>query len=244
MISFRPPHFHDEHGFTLVEMLVTLVTGILVTLATLSVLDISISQSSRISERVDADQRGRLAMEKIIQELHSSCTSYEAIPVGEESNAEKLVLVSQPSSAAVLTSVTQHVITYNEAKHTLTDTSYPSTNTASELDTPWKFATTASGTQTLLTGVNKTVVKEGETMKTVPIFQYFKYSGSELSSTPLADSPHLEKENAENTAEVTVSFNTAPTSERTTGARTVDLSDSAVLRFDPASATGSNEPCA
>ncbi len=41
-----------------------------------------------------------------------------------------------------------------------------------------------------------------------------------------------------------MSFTAAPTSERTTGVRTVDLSDTAVLRFDPASATGTNEPCA
>jgi Tfp pilus assembly protein PilW len=239
MTSLPPPSSRDEHGFTLVEMLVTLVTGIIVVLATLSVLDISISESSRISERVDADQRGRLAMEKVIQELHSSCTSYEAIPVGEESGAEKLILVSQPTAAAVLTKVTKHVIAYNEATHTLTDESFPSTNTASELDTPWKFSTTASGTQTLLNNVHKSIAGS----ETVPIFRYYRYVGSELSSTPQSDSPKLGEE-AENTAEVTVSFATAPTSERTSGARTVDFSDSAVLRFDPASATGSNEPCA
>jgi hypothetical protein len=221
-------------------MLVTLVTGVVVILATLSVLDISISQSSRISERVDADQRGRLAMEQIMQELHSSCTSFEATPVLEGSGTEKLELVSQPGSEAYLTKVTKHVISYSEAKHTLTDVTYASTNTLAELATPWKFSGTVAGTETLLAGVYKTV--KGET--TVPVFKYYKYAGNELSTTSLADSPELGKENAENTAEVTVSFTTAPTSERTTGGRTVDLSDSAVLRFDPASATGANEPCA
>jgi type II secretory pathway component PulJ len=234
------PHFsRGEHGFTLVEMLVTLMTGMIVILATLSVLDISISQSSRITERVDADQRGRLAMEKIIQELHSSCTAFEAIPVGEGSKAEKLELVSQPSSAAYLTQVTKHVISYTEATHTLTDASYASTNTAEQLNTKWNFPGSPTSTQKLLTGVYKSVVGE----ETIPIFRYYKYVGGELSKTPLPDVSGLEKE-AENTSEVTVSFTTAPTSERTTGGRTVDLSDSAVLRYDPASATGSNEPCA
>lgn len=138
--SPNSPSFRSgEHGFTLVEMLVTLVTGILVTLATLSVLDISISQSSRISERVDADQRGRLVMERIIQDLHSSCTSFEATPVLKESTAERLELISQPSAAAYLTKVTKHVISYSEATHSLIDTTYASTNTAEELGVEWKF---------------------------------------------------------------------------------------------------------
>jgi type II secretory pathway pseudopilin PulG len=237
------PSSAGERGFTLVEMLVALVTGIVVVLATLSVLDISVSQSSRIAERVDADQQGRLAMEKIMLELHSSCTAYEATPVREESTGEKLELVSQPSSKAYLTRVTKHVIAYNEATHTLTDASFNSTNTLEQLNTPWNFSGTATGTQTLLTGVYKSTIEEGGVKKTVPVFQYFKYVGGGLSGTPMAASP-LGKENAENTAEVTVSFTTAPTSGRTSGDRTVDLSDSAVLRYDPASATGANEPCA
>jgi type II secretory pathway component PulJ len=236
------PFSDGERGFTLVEMLVTLATGIVVVLATLSVLDISVSQSSRIAERVDADQQGRLAMEKIMLELHSSCTAYEATPVREGSKAEKLEIVSQPSSKAYLTKVTKHAISYNEATHTLTDASFNSTNTLEQLNTPWNFSEVAASTTTLLTGVYKSVTKEGETVKTVPIFQYFKYVGGGLSGTPMATP--LSKEDAENTAEVTVSFTTAPTSGRTSGDRTVDLSDSAVLRYDPASATGANEPCA
>ncbi len=87
-------------------MLVTLVTGILVILATLSVLDISISQSSRISERVDADQRGRLVMERIHArsafELHLDQSDSRA----EGKQAERLGLISQPGAAAYLTKVT------------------------------------------------------------------------------------------------------------------------------------------
>lgn len=236
------PFSGGERGFTLVEMLVTLATGIVVVLATLSVLDISVSQSSRIAERVDADQQGRLAMEKIMLELHSSCTAYEATPVGEKSTAEKLEIVSQPSSKAYLTRVTKHVISYNEATHKLTDASFNSTNTLEQLNTPWKFPEVATSEQILLTGVYKSTVEEEGVKKTAPIFQYFKYVGGELSGTRLPASPLGEE--ALNTAEVTVSFTTAPSSGRTSGDRTVDLSDSAVLRYDPASATGANEPCA
>lgn len=233
---------HGEHGFTLVEMLVALVTGMIVILATLSILDISISQSSRISERVDADQRGRLAMEKILLELHSSCIAAGVVAVEQGSTPTSVRFISQTGSEAFFTSVTKHVISLNTETGNLTDASYLSTNTAKELGTSWKFAETPTSTQTLLTGVSQS--QEGA----VPLFRYFQYEGGNLSTTPL-NTP-LNAVDAENAVEVTVSFRAAPSftayhaSAGTKNDRGVDLSNSVVLRFDPASATGGNEPCA
>ncbi len=221
----------DEHGFTLVEMLVSIVTGLVVILATLSVLDISISQSSRISERVDADQHARLAMEKIMLELHSSCISTAFTPVRAGSNATSISFISQISNEAYFTSVTKHVISLSAGK--LTDASYPSTNTIEELGATWKFASTPTITKTLATGVSQT--------SGGPIFSYFKYASGNLSSTAL--SMPLSEIDAKATAEVTVAFTTAPTSERTAADRTVKLSNTAVLRYDPSTASGINEPC-
>jgi Tfp pilus assembly protein PilW len=226
-----------EHGFTLVEMLVTLVTGIIVILATLSVLDISIGESSRISERVDADQRGRLAMEKILQELHSSCIAAGVTPVEANSTGTVLKLISQTGSETFFPNVTEHVITYTEATHTLSDASFVSTEEKTRGE--WLFPTTATRTQTLLTGVSESI--EEKTGLPSPIFKYYRYEGGNLSTTALTTP--LSATQANETAAVAVRFTTAPTSERTTGGRTVDLSDTAVLRFDPASATGSDMPC-
>jgi Tfp pilus assembly protein PilW len=224
-----------EHGFTLVEMLVAMVSGIVVILATLSVLDISISQSSRISERVDADQRGRLAMEKILLELHSSCIADPFTPVQPESTATNLRFISQTGAAASFTTVTMHEIKLNTATGQLTDASYVSSPVEG---TTIKFPTTPTRTETLLTGVSQS--QEGESA--LPAFSYYKYAGSNLSSTE--EGTPLIKTDAEATAEVTVRFTVAPTSGRTTADRTVDLTNTAVLRYDPASAGGSNTPCA
>lgn len=243
MTPARNP-LHGEHGFTLVEMLVAMVTGMVVILATLSILDISISQSSRISERVDADQRGRLAMEKILLELHSSCIASGVIAVEQGSTPTSIRFISQTGPEAFFTSVTRHVISLNTETGNLTDASYLSTNTASELGTSWKFAEAPTSTQTLLTGVTQQSL-EGTT---VPLFKYFQYEGGNLSATPL-NTP-LSLVDAENAVEVTVSFRVAPSftayhaSAGTQTDRGVDLSNSVVLRFDPASATGGNEPCA
>jgi Tfp pilus assembly protein PilW len=233
-----PSTLRGEHGFTLVEMLVTLVTGIIVILATLSVLDISISESSRISERVDADQRARGAMEKILQELHSSCIAAGVTPVEKESSGTELRLISQTGSETYFPNVTEHRIKLSAGK--LTDSSYVSTEEKTRGE--WLFPETPTKTQTLVTGVAQSTEGEGEHAVTVPMFKYYKYEGGNLSSTALTASS-LSATEANEVAAVAVRFTTSPSSERTTGGRTVDLSDTAVLRFDPASAAGSNTPC-
>jgi Tfp pilus assembly protein PilW len=224
-----------EHGFTLVEMLVAMVTGMVVILATLSVLDISISQSSRISERVDADQHGRLALEKILLELHSSCIADPFTPVQSESGETTLRFISQTGNEAAFTTVTMHEIKLNTATGKLTDASYVSSPVEG---TTMTFPGTPTHTETLATGVSQS--KEGATV--LPVFTYYKYAGGNLSGT--ANPIPLSKSDAEATAEVVVAFTVAPTSGRTTADRTVDLTNTAVLRYDPASAGGSNTPCA
>lgn len=244
-----PSQFRDDRGFTLVEMLVTIVTGMVVILATLSVLDISISQSSRITERVDANQRGRLAMEKILLELHSSCIALGTTAVETGSTDKTIKFISQTGEQAYFTQVAKHEISLNTETGSLTDASYLSNNKLEPGETTnnWTFASTPTSTQVLLTGATQTPEGTNPTPVT-PVFRYYKYEGGNLSGTPL--NIPLSKADAEETAKVTVSFTAAPSattyhaSAGTKGDRSVDLSDSVVLRFDPASATGGNEPCA
>jgi hypothetical protein len=223
----------DERGVTLVELLVALVAGLVVSFAAFSILDVSLSQSSRVADRVSADQRGRVAMEKIMLKLHSSCVAAETTPVEPNSEGNKLLIISQTGSQASFSKVTLHKIYLEGGK--LIDVSYP--NTEAKPAPNWEFSGTPESTHTLLTGVTQT----GAT----PVFQYYKYEGSELSKTALT--PPLSEKTAEETAAITVSFTTAPESGivgKIANDRTVDLADTAVLRFSPASSSGGNLPCA
>jgi Prokaryotic N-terminal methylation motif len=224
---------HDQRGFTLIEALVAILTGLVVTFATFSILDVSLSQSSRVYDRVSADQRGRITMEKIILELHSSCVAANTTPVEAGSENSKLLIVSQTGAEAAFAKVTLHVIYLESGK--LIDASYQSTG--SKPAPEWEFSKTASSTVTLLKGVTVT----GST----PLFQYFKYEGGELSKTALKTP--LKEAEASEAAAITVSFTALPESGtvgKIAGDRTVDLSSTAVLRFSPISSTGTNRPCA
>lgn len=81
----RPPApWRDERGFTLVELLAGMSIGLLIVLAAFLILDRSTSLSKRTYQRVDATQRGRLAMDLVMRELRSQvCLSNTQPPITE-----------------------------------------------------------------------------------------------------------------------------------------------------------------
>jgi prepilin-type N-terminal cleavage/methylation domain-containing protein len=82
MRRFRhAPSAADQRGFTLVEIIVTLFAGTVIMLVIFAVLDLSVRQSASATDRVEAGQRGRTAMEQLVQELHSSCVAASVTPV-------------------------------------------------------------------------------------------------------------------------------------------------------------------
>lgn len=70
----------NEDGFTLVELLVSMVIGTIVILAAFMLLDASGTLATKAQDRVDATQRGRLAMDIIGSELRSQVCLPGAIP--------------------------------------------------------------------------------------------------------------------------------------------------------------------
>lgn len=228
------PDARDERGFTLVEMLVSMLAGIIVLSAILGVLEISTRLSARAVDRVDASQRGRTGMEQIMQLLHSSCLASSLTPVFSASDGSNLSFLSQFGSA-VLPVPNLHKITFSGGN--LTDTVYAYTGPAGAAP-PWpltSFASTATSSRVLITNVSAPVY---------PVFRYYKYVNGTLSTTPLTTP--LSTSDAALTAGVEVTFAVSPSSGSTEARRIVNLDDLAVLRYVPASgdAGAPNAPCA
>lgn len=230
----NPRSLRSERGFTLVEMLVGAMLGVVVTGALFAILDVSIHQSSRIQDRASADQRGRIALENIMQLVQSSCVAPNFTPIEPGSTGTALRLVSQAGAKASITEVTLHELKLTGT--TLTDVMYPSEGSAPN----WKFPAKPTSERVLIKGVAQVEPKAGET---TPMFRYYSYTeAGSLSAEPLKTP--LSEESAAKAGALTVTFLAYPENGNITNSRPYEMTDSAVLRFDPSSLTSTSTPCA
>ena len=130
----NPLRAHDERGFTLVELIVAMATGMVVSLALFAILDFSVRQSGRLNDVAQATQLGRGAMTKMIDELHSACLSPGFTPIQEKSSATSLLFVNANTSEALISKsyAFEHKIEWKEESGgkgagTLTDYKYAAT---------------------------------------------------------------------------------------------------------------------
>ena len=70
-----------EHGFTMIELLIGMACAAIVVAALATIMQVALDQSTRLSDVTSSDQIGRTAMNQIVEELHSSCTGFEATAV-------------------------------------------------------------------------------------------------------------------------------------------------------------------
>ncbi|MFZ1155372.1 MAG: prepilin-type N-terminal cleavage/methylation domain-containing protein [Solirubrobacteraceae bacterium] len=240
MLTPRQPipslSLHDELGFTLIELVVALAAGVVVLLALFSILDISLRHTTAIQDRVQANQLGRVAMTKVVDELHSSCLSPGFTPVQSESTPSEMRFVSSYGSTAVLATAYEHriVFTANGKNGKLVDKTYKS-NSGSWPE--FKFPTTPTSEVTLVNGVSES--ESGG--KAIPIFEYYKYASASESTgalplntieelKSLAEKGKLTTTTAHETASVKMNFHTEA-NDRNTLNRGVDLSAQVTFSF-------------
>lgn len=225
-----------EAGFTLVELLVTMIAGIVVLMATFGVLDLSMRQNARETDRVQTTQIGRAAMERLVQELHSSCAWATAPPVQAASNGNTLWFISQFSSATVPSPVL-HKVTLSGS--TLSDTTYAlsvpagTTDTTGWLNNPgnWTFANFNTSTATGYTNLIKNVYPLAPATS---LFQYYQYVNGQIAidSAHLLTAP-LTSTTAPTVGEVTIGMSVRPADQSTEATRAINLYDAAVVAAPP-----------
>jgi prepilin-type N-terminal cleavage/methylation domain-containing protein len=170
-----------ESGFTLVELLVTIAAGSVIMGALLTVVEVTLRQTSRTFSQTNASQSSRYATDTIENELHSACVSAGLAPIQATSDGSNLTFISQYGSTATNANAAtptpvEHKIVYSSTNGTLTDFSYPATGGGAP---NWTFSSTASSQTLLLAHVAP--------ITATPVFQYFAYSQPVSGSTPYTD---------------------------------------------------------
>jgi prepilin-type N-terminal cleavage/methylation domain-containing protein len=254
----------DQRGFTLIEVLIAMITGLIVTSALFSVLEFSIHQTTRLSDITQANQLGRTTMTHIVDELHSACISAGFAPIQATSTESRLVFVSGYSAEAEVPSVfgekggvRKDEIEFKEGK--MWDKSYPATGTTSKGEYTW-----GAETKTLIgENISQSVEPSGK-KEAIPIFKYFAYASKPSTGTAEAASTLEEtksltkggeeiKNEAATAASVLISFNTATSdknvllggSAKVNSDRSADLSSQVTFAFSAPSseATIKAGPC-
>jgi len=209
-----------DGGFTLVELMVALMAGLVILSALTMVILTTLHGTSRVSARVHATQNARLGMTKLMQELHSACVTPEIAPIRQGSSGTSLQFIHQTGSAVSPTPVYSEV---NFSGGALTQQDYHVTGTSPN----WSKGAATGSPRTLLSDVAP--VPPSST-----IFSYYSYSGGTISQTP--QTVPLSEGDAALTVEIHTALSAAPetTPVADSGANSV-VQNSATLRLTPPS---------
>jgi Prokaryotic N-terminal methylation motif len=233
----------DDGGFTLVELLV----GIAVSLVTMSMVATmvvaSIHNEARVAVRVDANQRIRPELTRIVDELHSACVAPRIAPViggiGTDglpaSTATRISFLSK-SGNEVSPRPDKHVIELTNG--TLNEWVFQGTGGAAPT---WTYSSTP------VRGYDPRVLLTNVSAPGGVVFKYNRFQNGQLVlDPPLTSTPLLSTSDAGLTAYVSVSITAAPTGGTLQDANSpITLSDSVDLRLQPASQIPNqdNLPC-
>lgn len=227
----------DDRGWTLVELMIGVMIGLLVLGTVLAVVSVTTQGNERVAARVESNQRIRPVMRSIMDDLHSSCVASRVTPIRPGSNENSISYLHGRGSAV---EVTPELRRLTLSGGTLTREVFPATGGESP---NWTFSGTPTQTRIMLTEISP--AQFGDPPTSVPMFQYYAYDGEEIAATPLPTP--LSALDAAKAVQITVSFATGSIS---TGATNpidpVSGSDTAILRFLPAEEGlgAENVPCA
>ncbi len=228
----------DQRGFTLIETLVAILTGVVVTGALFAILEVSLHQTSRLTDYVQANQLGRTAMNKVVGELHSACLSPEFTPVQEKSTESTLWFVNANSEKSVIekTEAHEHKLVWNESSKTLTDYTYLASSGEWPKFTFSSSPTPASG-KLLAENIYQAEVEKGGKKVKLPIFRYYKYAASSSSSSETGQSTLEEVKSPETATEakeissVNVTFRAAAADNNIALGRPAELNSQVTFAF-------------
>jgi hypothetical protein len=217
-----PVKIRDETGTTLAELVIGMAMAMTVLAALTTLIISTLHTTARVSARVDAAQQARLAVTKIVDQLHSACVAPKISPVREGSTGTEIRFV-HATGAAVTPTPTLTAFRLNGETLERSDYAWQS-GTAPN----WVFdETEPTATTTLAQHVAP--VAPG-----APVFTYYAYANGGLTG-PLATG--LDSFDALRTVQVSVAIEVGPSTggDRGEAATPAEVQGGATFRLTPPS---------
>jgi prepilin-type N-terminal cleavage/methylation domain-containing protein len=253
------PRLADERGMTLPEVMVTMVIALIMSLATFALVDVTIRQTSEISDRVDGVQRGRVVMDLVTRQLRSQ------VCLGASAPASRSVVAGTPTSVTFYSDTGDSSNKNTSAGPSATPTPRKIERRSLTLETTGKYAPGAIverrwiGTPSsaplgyvfdeanpkireLAKPVALTKTPNNPTLPPA-LFRYYAWNTSGASPTPnLLLSTPLSDADVKRVAKIEITFRAKP--RKDDKASTVFYTDVALRTVDPNAEQGElNVPC-
>jgi prepilin-type N-terminal cleavage/methylation domain-containing protein len=225
-----------EAGFTLTELLVAIIIGVVIVLAAFGLLDNTISVGTKVTKRVDATQRGRVAMDMIMRDLHSQVCLPGGTPQASLRGASdtSVDFYADLGDGSAAKPPQRRTIIFDPAQRTLVEQVYTPTGAAGS----YAFSGTPSATRTLL----KDVVQDG----TTPIFRYYPVDATPDDATApaaLNATSGLAAADLDDVARIVIDFKALPSRAATTTSTAVLFQDEVYRRAVDPNATDPSPEC-
>jgi Flp pilus assembly pilin Flp len=214
----------DERGATMIEVLVSTATGVVVLAGLTMVIVVTMHSNARVSARIDANQQGRLAVTKVMKQLHSACVAPKIAPIQAASSGTLLKFIhaapGEGNAVAPLPTMTELSL----AGGVLTQTDRAAVGGTAP---NWTYSATTTS-RILLSGVAPIAPSSS-------IFDY--YAGNNGSTTPTAQAVPLSSASALETVQVRIAFTVSPTRGTSIkdASAAATIRDGATLRLTPPS---------
>jgi prepilin-type N-terminal cleavage/methylation domain-containing protein len=222
----------SEDGFTLVELLVGMIVGTVVLIASFTVLDGTVQLTTKVNSRVDAIQRGRSAMDIMVRDLRSqvcvgrltnaatgATTTDDALVSGSNNAVE---FYTDLGDGATTRPPSKRTLTFDPTAKTIVEQVFVPTGNRGA----YVFPATATSTRTLITDV----VQDG----TTPVFQFFAYDTATPPAPTVALASPLTATAIQRTVKIGISFRALRAGGSSSTANAATLKDDVFRRLvDP-----------
>lgn len=208
----------SESGHTLIELVVSMALGMGILLIAFHLLDRSLGLTREVSDRVEAVQGGRLAMDTMTRQLRSqACIGGN--PALFAASGDSVTFYSNLTETAP---PSKDTFAFNEVAGTLTHTKIVGVGAV-----PATTHTSAPRTTTLLANA----ARNGATPALAPVFTYYGFDTANPPKAVQQLTPMpLTLAQRERTARIVISFVSRPSKATTTNKRAAVLTDEIFVR--------------
>jgi prepilin-type N-terminal cleavage/methylation domain-containing protein len=222
-----------EDGFTLPELLITISIGLILSLATFSLIEFVMKRSGEVAARVDTAQRSRIAMDQITRSLRGQvCLSTTVGPLVKADATSITFYVDFTDQSNPDNPPEKHTLTFTQPDSKragwITEDVYVGTSNHAKPPV-FTYPATPTSSNVLLGNV----VREGTASAPTPLFAYYAFDKSNPPQPTVALPAPLSAADLARVARIDIKFVGVPATKVTSHALVALEDQVSVRQADP-----------